>query len=448
MEHTALIEDISRLRKAFSILSTSSSSSRNALLLAIARQLEADKETLFAANAQDMEAATASGENLGALKRLKLNQDKLAAALQGIHQVAKLPDPINTVRERRLLDDGLLLEKVSFPIGVIGMIFEARPDALIQIVALCLKSGNGIILKGGKEAIRSNRAIVQSIRKACEGSVLGSEWMLLVETHADVDQMLQMDGYIDLLIPRGTNAFVRYVMDHTSIPVLGHSDGICAIYVDSQADLQKAIPICVDAKINYPAACNSVETILVNEAVAQEFLPALKQAMDAQHVVIHGDGKTVKIIGCQEATDEDFDTEYLGLEVAVKVVGSLKEATDHIAEHGSHHTDCILTENDATARRFLRDVDSADVFWNCSTRFADGFRYGLGAELGVSTTKIHARGPVGIEGLMTTKWLLKGNGQIVGDYMGANARSFRHIDLPKTGDSLAGNFEEEGNGKA
>ncbi|NBK26242.1 MAG: glutamate-5-semialdehyde dehydrogenase, partial [Spirochaetia bacterium] len=365
------------------------------------------------------------------------SEEKLAAVTLGLQQVAELKDPIGHVLERRLLDDGLLLEKVSFPIGVIGMIFEARPDALVQIVSLCLKSGNGIILKGGKEAQRTNTELVASIQRSCAGSALGDTWLLLVESHADVELMLGMEKEIDLLIPRGTNQFVRYVMDHTSIPVLGHADGICHLYIDEHADLAKAVEIAYDSKTQYPAACNAVETILVHQAVAAAFLPKLAKRLAQGHVVMHGDAAAQNLISCTPYQEGDWGMEYLALEVNIRVVDSLEQAIDHIETYGSHHTDAIVSEDEMAIRTFFLQVDSADVFANCSTRFSDGFRFGLGAEVGISTAKIHARGPVGLEGLMSSKYLLKGQGQVVGTYSGTEPKQFLHTELAKDGSSLA-----------
>lgn len=442
MGQGTLVEDIVRLKKSFRVLSTSPAVVRNDLLLRIAQGLEADRALLFDANRQDMQASEKAGEKAPLLKRLKFDEDKLAGVCEGVRQVSRLADPINAVTQRRLLDDGFLLEQVTFPIGVIGMIFEARPDALVQIVSLCLKSGNGIILKGGKEAVRTNRALVASIRKSCEGTSLGSDWLILLESHDDVNEMLTMDRDIDLLIPRGSNAFVRYVMDHTKIPVLGHADGICAMYVDQAADLDMAVRCAVDSKIQYPAACNALETLLIHASVAEALLAKLAAAMAEKGVHLKGDGRVRRYIACEAATEEDFHTEFLALTLVVKVVDSYEEAVGHIASHGSHHTDCIITEDSRTARRFLRDVDSADVFWNCSTRFSDGFRFGLGAEVGISTGKIHARGPVGLAGLMSCKWLLRGHGETVAEYAGSDAKKYLHEELPTDGVSLAGSFEE------
>lgn len=442
MEHGTLVEDIARLKTSFRTLSTSPAAVRNELLLRIAQGLEHDKAVLFEANQADMRAAQEAGEKTPLLKRLKFDEDKLAGVCEGIRQVSQLSDPINAVTQRRLLDNGFLLEQVTFPIGVIGMIFEARPDALVQIVSLCLKSGNGIILKGGKEAVLTNRALVASIRTSCEGSPLGSDWLILLESHEDVNAILAMDKDIDLLIPRGSNAFVRYVMEHTKIPVLGHADGICAMYVDKAADLDMAVKCAVDSKIQYPAACNALETLLVHADVAQALLPKLAQAMAENDVVLKGDERVRGYIDCEVATEDDFHTEFLSLTLAVKIVDSYGEAVEHIAAHGSHHTDCIITEDVHAAQRFLRDVDSADVFWNCSTRFSDGFRFGLGAEVGISTGKIHARGPVGLAGLMSSKWLLRGHGETVAEYSGPHAKKYLHEELSTGGISLAGAFEE------
>lgn len=442
MEHSALVANIARLKKSVGKLSTSPATLRDALLLRIADGLERDAVALFEANHADLDEAGKAGEKVPLLKRLKFDDDKLLATCEGVRQVSRLSDPINTVTQRRMLDDGLLLEQVTFPIGVIGMIFEARPDALVQIVSLCLKSGNGIILKGGKEALRTNQALVASIRRSCADSQLGSDWLVLLESHADVDEMLGMDKDIDLLIPRGSNAFVRYVMEHTRIPVLGHADGICAMYVDQAADLDMAVACAVDSKIQYPAACNALETLLVHSAVAPIFLPLVAQAMKRNGVTIKGDERVRASIDCVAAMEDDFFTEFLALTLAVKVVDSYEEAVEHIAIHGSHHTDAIITDDVATAQRFLREVDSADVFWNCSTRFSDGFRFGLGAEVGISTAKIHARGPVGLAGLMSSKWLLRGQGQTVAQYTGPHGKKFLHRELSTDGISLAGSFEE------
>ena len=316
------------------------------------------------------------------------------------------------------------------------MIFEARPDALVQIISLCAKSGNAIILKGGSEARLTNAALVASMRASLEKSPLGSNWIVLLESRSDVSEMLTMEGTIDLLIPRGSKEFVSYIMRNTTIPVLGHSDGICHLYIDESADLEMALTVAYDAKTQYPAACNAVETILVHSAIAPRFIPVLATRFGSL-VTIHGDERTGALVECIPYQDGDWDTEYLDFEVNIRVVDSLGEAIAHIARHGSGHTDAIVASSESSIQTFFAQVDSADVFANCSTRFADGYRFGLGAEVGISTQKIHARGPVGMEGLMSTKYLLCGSGQIVADYSGSNARAFTHRQLPVEGANRA-----------
>ncbi len=423
-----LEKQIIELREQIVRLSSSSLSVRNEALTLIKDGLVRDKEMIFEANSKDLHSAKESNLPSAIASRLKFDDKKLEASLLGLDMVISQSDPIGDVLEKRLLDDDLILEKVSFPLGVIAMIFESRPDALIQIVSLALKSGNGIILKGGKEANYTNRALIKSINKSLEESVLKSFWVILIESHSDVDTLLTMDGYIDLIIPRGSNAFVSYVMNNSKIPVMGHSDGLCSIYVDESADLEKSAIVCFDSKTQYPSACNAVETILVNKNIYKKFLPLLKTELDKKDVIIHGDELVCEVIDCLKATAEDFDTEYLNYEVAIKVVDDVDEAINHIAIHGSHHTDAILTKNEENILKFFNSVDSADVFSNCSTRFADGYRFGLGAEVGISTSKLHARGPVGVKGLMSTKYLLKGNNQIVEDYS-SNKKSFKHKEL-------------------
>lgn len=425
-----LTESFIKVRSAASLLSTTSDNERKLALQRMADAILASKTEIFTENAKDLEAAKANGISEAVLHRLVFSEDKLSSVTKGIHELCQLQDPIGKVREKRELDPGFVLEKRTFPIGVIGMIFEARPDALVQIASLALRSGNGIILKGGKEAALTNRKLVEVIQKATVDSSFGKDWILGIESHEDVDAMLKAEGYVDLLIPRGSNAFVRYVMDNTRIPVIGHADGLCTTYVDEYADQDKIIPVCVDAKIQYPAACNATETFLVHEKIARDFLPKLDKALSDKGVKIHADKAIIGLMPhAVEATDKDFHTEYLALECAVKTVSSVQEAVEHIQSHGSHHTDAIMTQNKANADYFVAKVDSADVFVNCSTRFADGFRFGLGAEVGIATSKLHARGPVGLDGLMTTKWILNGNGETVAEYSGANGKPFHHKEL-------------------
>ncbi|MFA6844222.1 MAG: glutamate-5-semialdehyde dehydrogenase [Sphaerochaetaceae bacterium] len=422
-------EQIHKVKEQSRKLSTSDDGQRRELLGLIAEGLVRDWPLIQSANEQDCQRAMKEGESQALLGRLSFTEDKRRSVLTGITQVSLLPDPKGRVLEKRLLDEGLTLSRVSVPLGVIGMIFEARPDALVQIVSLCVKSGNAIILKGGAEALLTNRALVSSIARSAGASSLGNGWLLLLESHEDVEEMLSCRSDIDLVIPRGSNKFVQYVMDHTSIPVLGHSSGICHLYVDKDANLDMAVNCAFDAKTQYPAACNAIETILVHSSVAASFLPLLQKKFNEKKVVIHGDERVCSFIRCLPYKEGDWGKEYLALECNVHIVDSYQMAVDHIATYGSHHTDAIITDNDATAKAFLMDVDSADVFVNCSTRFADGYRFGLGAEVGISTSKIHARGPVGLSGLMSSKWLLYGKGNVVSSYVGDHAKTFIHKDL-------------------
>jgi glutamate-5-semialdehyde dehydrogenase len=421
-------DEITRLRASARRLGFSSVETRNEVLRLMAEGLTRDWPAIKAANDADVAQAKAEGLAPALVKRLVYDESKQAEALAGIADVIAITDPIGAVKAHRMLDDGLTLKQVTVPIGVIGMIFEARPDALVQIITLSAKSGNGIILKGGSEANLTNRALVQSIRTSLEANELGSEWIVLLESRSDVNEILSMEGQIDLLIPRGSKEFVSYIMSHTNIPVLGHADGICHLYIDEFADLSKALPIAYDAKTQYPAACNAVETILVHSAVAASFIPALQERF-ADSVKIHGDGRVAALIDCIPYAEGDWATEYLDMEVNIRVVDTLDEAIAHISEWGSSHTDAIVSEDKSAVATFFSQVDSADVFANCSTRFADGYRFGLGAEVGISTQKIHARGPVGLEGLLSTKYLLDGCGQIVADYSGPNAKAFKHVEL-------------------
>lgn len=408
--------EVARAIKADSTkLGALSGEARNAALLAIKEALIANKEAIFAANAEDMAKAEADNIAAPVLGRLKFNEHKLADVTSGIENLTKLADPINKSVFRRELDEGLVLERVTCPIGVIGVIFESRPDALVQISSLCIKSGNCAILKGGSEAAKTNRVLFETIRDAGLAAGLPDGFITLIESRAEVSELLKCDDAVDLLIPRGSNAFVKYIMDNSRIPVMGHADGICHVYVDEAADTAKAVKIIVDAKTQYVAACNAAETLLVNRKVAADVLPALAEAAKGK-MTLRGFEDVRAIIDCEEATEEDCATEYLDYILTVKLVDSIDEAIAHINKYGSHHTDCIITEDAAAADKFMTYADSAGVYQNCSTRFADGFRYGFGAEVGISTGKLHARGPVGVEGLVTYKYKLKGDGHIVADY--------------------------------
>ncbi|MDI6884500.1 MAG: glutamate-5-semialdehyde dehydrogenase, partial [Hadesarchaea archaeon] len=366
------------------------------------------------------------------VQRLKLSGPKLHDVAGMMRSVARLPDPIGRTLYAAELDRGLELYKVSCPIGVVGAIFEARPDVLPQISALCLKSGNAVILKGGREARRSNEAFFELIRDTTERAGIPRGWIQLVEARREVREMLKMDEFIDLLVPRGGKEFVKYIQANTSIPVLGHSEGICHIYVDARADLEQALDICYDAKVQYPAVCNAVETLLVHRAIAKRFLPRLAERYRKAGVEIRGCEQTVKLLrGIKRATEMDWRTEYLDLIISIKVVNSLQEAVDHVNTYGSKHTDAIVTRDRRAALEFLKGVDSSSVMLNASTRFSDGYRYGLGAEVGISTGKIHARGPSGLESLTSYKFYLLGNGHLVAKYLGPKAKPFTHRPLRK-----------------
>ncbi len=402
---------------------------KNRALEAIADALEKRREEIEGANRADVQKA--ERENLAAplLKRLNFQGEKIDQACRGVLDVASLPDPTGRVLSARLLDKGLTLYQVSCPIGVIGMIFESRPDALVQMAALSLKSGNAVLMKGGSEASGTNRVLAEIIAEASFAAGIPKGWIQLGETREDVRAMLSLDRYIDLLIPRGSNQFVRHIMDNTNIPVLGHADGITHLYIHSPADLNMAVDLTDDSKNQYPAVCNALETLLVDKLVAEQFLPMLKDRMNERGTRLRGCDISRGIVDMEPATEEDWSTEYLDYILSVKVVGGFDEAVEHITTYGSGHTDGIVTADRETAERFMEIVDSAGVFWNSSTRFADGFRYGLGAEVGISTNKIHARGPVGLEGLTIYKWKLYGSGQKVGDYSGEEGRKFIHRDL-------------------
>ncbi|MCD7867972.1 MAG: glutamate-5-semialdehyde dehydrogenase [Clostridiales bacterium] len=420
-------EDVRNMKAVAPYLAAFSVETRNQALSRIADTLREHSEEIFQANKQDMDLAEQTGISAAVMKRLKFDPGKLEDVIAGIEQLIGLPDPVGKVSLARELDEGLTLYRVSCPIGVIGVIFEARPDALVQISSLCIKSGNCAVLKGGKETAHTNRVLFRLIYDSAVKAGLPEGCLLQAEQHSEIDELLECHGSVDLLIPRGSNRFVQYIMDHTKIPVMGHADGICHIYVDRDADLQKAIPVIVDAKTQYTAACNAVETLLVHREIAGDFLPELACALRAEGVKLHGTKEVTDIIQAETIEEKDF-REYLDLILSVKLVDNVEEAIAHINRFGSHHTDSILTENRDTAERFMQLVDSAGVYQNCSTRFADGFRYGFGAEVGISTGKIHARGPVGLEGLVTYKYKLFGDGHIVGDYA-KGRRSFHFRDI-------------------
>ena len=416
-------------RQAARQLAVLPTEARNQAIEAIAIAIEAATPEILEANAADCQAAEADGIPKPLYNRLKLDATKLKAAIDGVRDVKKLHDPVGTVQMHRELDEGLILKRITCPVGVVGIIFEARPDALIQITSLAIKSGNGVILKGGKEAIRSCETLVKVIHQALSATAIDPAAVQLLTTREETIALLQLDEYIDLIIPRGSNSFVRFVQENTRIPVLGHADGICHLYIDQAADIQKAVDITVDAKTQYPAVCNAIETLLIDSSIAPTFLPLATAALQKRHVELRGDEQTRAIVDMAAATEADWSTEYSDLILSIKVVDSLEDAINHINTYGSRHTDAIVTEDKVVADTFLAQVDSANVFHNCSTRFADGFRYGFGAEVGISTQKMPPRGPVGLEGLVTYKYKVTGNGHIAANYVGENAKPFTHRDF-------------------
>ena len=398
-----------------------SAETRNAILQAVAGMLERRTQDILAANKADTDAA--QREVLGGrmsralLDRLQTSERGVAEMAAKVRAVSSLPDPLAQTIVTTPLAERLTLQKVPCPLGVIGIVFESRPDVIPQVSALCLKSGNAVILKGGAEAAQTNAVLVTIWRDMLAQFDLPVEAVNLVRTREDVSAMLELRGLIDLIIPRGSKDFVNYIATHSSTPVLGHGEGICHIYVDEEADLEKAWKICLDAKTSYPAACNAVETMLVHESIAARFLPEMIKRFQGKGVEVRGCKRTRVTLGSlsiTEASDADWAQEYSDLIISIKVVDDFDEAISHIDKYGSQHTEAIISENSETAERFMSLVDAAGVYHNASTRFADGFRYGLGAEIGISTAKLHARGPVGLEGLVTYKYKLRGDGHTVG----------------------------------
>ncbi len=427
------IEQQSKLAKEASIkLAVLPTGVKNKALTAIAKSIKNNSKKIIESNKKDLELAEKQKLSKVLIDRLRIDGNKIQEMVEEIRSVAKLEDPVGRTLSQTELDKGLMLYQVTCPIGVIGAIFESRPDVVTQISALCIKSGNAVILKGGYEALNSNKMLIKIISETAEKNGIPKGAVQLIKTREEVAEMLKMHEHIDLIIPRGSNAFVKYVQEHTKIPVLGHSEGICHIYVDKHADLNKAIGISFDAKCQYPAVCNAVETLLVHKDIANKFLPKMVERFKKANVEIRGDGKARNIVkNMKKATEKDWGAEYNDLILSVKVVTDLDEAITHINKHGSKHTDAIITENKKNADKFMALVDSASVMWNASTRFADGFRYGKGAEVGISTAKIHARGPVGVEGLVIYKYKLVGKGQVVKDYAGKNAKKFTHKIIKK-----------------
>ncbi|GAP84658.1 putative glutamate-5-semialdehyde dehydrogenase [Rosellinia necatrix] len=433
-------------KSASHILATLPAAARNDALTAIHAALANARDDILAANARDLEAARHAAENgqlsQSLVSRLDLGKKgKWEDMLKGILDVRELEDPVGRVTLKTRLDDGLELTRVTCPIGVLLIIFEARPEVIANIASLAVKSGNAAILKGGKESTESFVAISKVISAALEKTQVSNNAIQLVTTRDVIPQLLDLDQFIDLVIPRGSNELVRYIKSNTKIPVLGHADGLCSIFLEQSADPKMAAEVVVDSKTSYPAACNSLETLLVQRSAIESHLSFVADALIAKGVVLRCDGLTKASLSSklspeslsklEDATDADFDTEFLSLTLAVKAVADMDEAIAHINTHGSKHTDAILTSSSELAEQFMSSVDAAGVYWNTSTRFADGMRYGFGTEVGISTNKIHSRGPVGLEGLMIYKYKIRGQGHITAVYgEGEGKKSFKHERLP------------------
>ena len=424
-----LLQRAAAVRRSATALGQQSDADRRSAVLAMADALEAAQESIVTANQTDLQAAASEGLAEALVARLKLDGPKLTAAIDGVRQVAQLADPIGVRQLHTELDTGLVLERVSVPLGVLGVIFEARPDAVMQIAALAIRSGNGALLKGGREAARSCAAIMTALQTGLAASTVEPTALELLTSREESLGLLKLDGLVDLIIPRDSNALVRFIQDNTRIPVLGHADGVCHLFVDAAADPDLALRVALDSKTQYPAACNAIETLLVHRTIAPTFVPQAILAFGAAGVELRGDQAAMALGVGHAASDDDWSTEYSDLILAIRVVDDLEAALEHIRRYGSRHTDAICTDDPIAADRFLAAVDSAGAYLNCSTRFADGFRYGFGAEVGISTQTLPPRGPVGLEGLVTYRYRLRGQGHIAADYA-SGARRFSHRPLP------------------
>jgi len=423
-----LLEKAEKVRLASIIIFQTENLNRIKALNFMADYLEKNTKEILEANNADYSSAEKKGISRALLSRLKLSKSKLNSGIEGVRKVGDLADPVNQIQIKRELSKGLILERKTVPIGVLGVIFESRPDAVMQISSLAIRSGNGVILKGGSEANYTNTAIVKALQQGLHESGLDKNAICLLTSRKDSMAMLNLEKYINLIIPRGSNELVKFIQENTRIPVLGHADGICHLFIDNEADLEMALAVALDSKIQYPAACNAIETLLVHRDIAPVFLKKAIPLFNSNDVKLIGDERSLELGIKHEASLEDWQTEYLDLILSIKIVDDLDEAITHIQRYSSKHTDGIITENSSTATKFMNVVDSAGVFHNCSTRFADGFRYGFGAEVGISTQTLPPRGPVGLEGLVTYKYFLKGNGNIVDDFLYGKA-IFTHIDL-------------------
>ena len=418
---TDLLEKADQVRLASIKISQTENQNRIKALNFMADYLEKNTKEILEANSEDYKKAEKKGISKALLSRLKLSKEKLNSGIEGVRKVGDLSDPVNQVQIKRELSKGLILERKTVPIGVLGVIFESRPDAVMQISSLAIRSGNGVMLKGGSEANLTNTSIVKALQEGLNESGLDENAICFLTTRKDSMAMLNLDKYINLIIPRGSNELVKFIQENTRIPVLGHADGICHLFIDVDANLEMALSVALDSKIQYPAACNAIETLLVHKNIAPAFLEKAIPLFNSNDVKLIGDKRSVELGLKYEASLEDWETEYLDLILSIKIVDDLDSAITHIQKYSSKHTDGIITENSNTANKFMNVVNSAGVFHNCSTRFADGFRYGFGAEVGISTQTLPPRGPVGLEGLVTYKYFLKGDGNIVDDFSSGKA---------------------------
>ncbi len=423
-----LLEKAHRIRLASKIISQAENQMRIKALNLMADYLEKNSKEILEANHEDYLRAERKNISKALISRLKLSKEKLQAAIEGVRKVGELSDPVNQIQIKKELSNGLILERKTVPIGVLGVIFESRPDAVMQISSLAIRSGNGVMLKGGSEASFTNTALVLALQEGLQKSGLDENVICLLTSRKDSMAMLNLEEYLNLIIPRGSNELVKFIQQNTKIPVLGHADGICHLFIDNDVNIDMALSVALDSKVQYPAACNAIETLLIHKDIASLFLKSAIPLFTSNDVKLIGDKKSVELGVEFEASVEDWETEYLDLVLSIKIVEDLDEAIAHIQKFSSKHTDGIITENISTANKFMNEVDSAGVFHNCSTRFADGFRYGFGAEVGISTQMLPPRGPVGLEGLVTYKYFLKGQGNIVDDFSSGRA-VFTHKDL-------------------
>jgi len=423
-----LLEKANKVRLASIEISQTENQNRIKALNLMADYLEKNSKEILESNNADYLNAEKKGISRALLSRLKLSKSKLNSGIEGVRKVGDLADPINQVQIKRELSKGLILERKTVPIGVLGVIFESRPDAVMQISSLAIRSGNGVMLKGGSEANLTNTSIVKALQEGLNESGIDKNAICLLTSRKDSMAMLNLEKYINLIIPRGSNELVKFIQENTRIPVLGHADGICHLFIDIEANLDMALSVALDSKIQYPAACNAIETLLVHKDIAPTFLEKAIPLFNSNDVKLIGDKRSIELGVKYEACLEDWKTEYLDLILSIKIVDDLEDAITHIQKYSSKHTDGIITENSDTANKFMNIVDSAGVFHNCSTRFADGFRYGFGAEVGISTQSLPPRGPVGLEGLVTYKYFLKGSGNIVDDFSSGKA-IYTHKDL-------------------